>query len=120
MNAAGTGCTLVGAQGMSRLFVYGDLRRGQPGHGVLEKVNARFVRRVRTGRGYALVSADHGGRGLVARLSPTGGPGVAGEEYDVAAAELPRVDAHEDAMYTRTMIRLDDGSSAWAYVVEDQ
>lgn len=105
---------------MSRLFVYGDLRRGQPGHGVLEKVNARFVRRVRTGRGYALVSADHGGRGLVARLSPTGGPGVDGEEYLLKPSDLPTVDAHEDAMYTRTWIRLEDGSTAWAYVVEDQ
>lgn len=105
---------------VARLFVYGDLRRGQPGHGVLERANARFVRRVRTGRGYALESADHGGRGLVARLSPTGGPGVVGEEYDLPASALNAVDAHEDAMYTRSTIRLEDGSSAWAYLVEPQ
>jgi len=103
---------------MPKLFVYGDLRRGQPGHGVLERRSAaRFLGPVRTGRGFRLRAID-GGRGMYAALASVGGPGVLGELYEVDADALAATDAHEDAQFHRSPVLLDSGAKAWAYLVE--
>ena len=102
---------------MPKLFVYGDLRRGQPGHRVLERHNARYLGPARTGRGFRLRDAD-GGQGMYAALAPVGGPGVAGELYEVDADALAATDAHEDAQFHRSPVLLDSGAKAWAYLVE--
>lgn len=103
---------------MPKLFVYGDLRRGRAGHGVLERHNALFLGPARTGRGFRLRAVDGGGRGMYAALAPVGGPGVAGELYEVDADALAATAAYEDAAFHRSPVLLDSGAKAWAYLVE--
>jgi gamma-glutamylcyclotransferase (GGCT)/AIG2-like uncharacterized protein YtfP len=95
----------------TRVFVYGTLLSGEPNHGLLSA--ARCAGEARTLEAFAMF--DLGGFPCIVRGA---GEPVRGEVYEVDAATLARLDALEDAprWYRRETVRLDDGSSAEAYL----
>lgn len=98
------------------IFVYGTLRRGEPGHRVLGAAGARFVGQACSEPGWALVDL-----GAWPGLVREGTGAVHGELFEVDEAELGALDAYEDCprSYTRQSLRLSDGAQALAYVLVD-
>ena len=95
-----------------RLFVYGSLLRGEDNAHVI--ASARFVGEARTAPGFTLVDL-----GPYPALVRGGDTGVAGEIYEVDAAEVAALDdfeGHPD-LYVREPIGLDDCSAAAAYLL---
>ena len=93
-----------------RLFVYGTLKRGERAHERL--AGATYLGVVRTQPEYALVALGWY-PGLVA-----GTQSVVGELYDAPDTLLPALDAFESVetgLYERTLVTLDDGSTALTY-----
>jgi gamma-glutamylcyclotransferase (GGCT)/AIG2-like uncharacterized protein YtfP len=97
---------------MTRVFVYGTLRRGEVNHHLL--ATAQFVREARTAPRFTLYALDgHPGMGV------GGTTRVVGECFDVDDATLAQLDALEGypGWYDRTEIALEDGTVAMAYVL---
>lgn len=90
-----------------RLFVYGTLRHGEANHRELGA--ARFVGSASTEPRYAVVERD----GYPALVPGT--RAVTGELFEVAEAELSRLDAFEGSGYVRELVQLAGGSTAYAY-----
>ncbi len=97
---------------MERLFVYGTLMRGEPGHATLEK--ARFVELARTEARYTLVEL-----GVHAGLLDAGSTAVVGEVYELDRHAMLACDKHCDhpARFRRDWIDLAGGTRAYAYFV---
>jgi gamma-glutamylaminecyclotransferase len=98
---------------MTRLFVYGTLKRGRENHHWLS--GQRFVAEARTAPGYRMF--DLGGYpGLV---RDAGGLSIEGEIWEVDEPGLARLDVLEDiegGEYERVLIDLDDGSRVEGYL----
>lgn len=96
---------------MTRLFVYGTLRRGEWNHSLLE--SARFIGDARTRPEFELYSLG-GCPGMVAGRSV-----VLGEVYEVTPAELESIDRLEGHphFYERMRIVLADGTRAETYLL---
>jgi len=92
---------------LTRLFVYGTLRRGFENHGELG--GATYLGSLLTEARCALVERE-GYPALV-----RGDEAIAGELYAVDAALLARLDVFEGAGYVRGPVSLADGSVADAY-----
>jgi gamma-glutamylaminecyclotransferase len=89
---------------MPHVFVYGTLMRAGANHGVLRRLGATFVGTAVTREPRLLVDL-----GPYPAIVPTTGAEttcVAGEVWDVAEAELPKLDAFEGCpgLYTRERI----------------
>lgn len=97
------------------VFVYGSLMQGQSNAHHMPA--GSFVRRARTGRGWALVSLGPWPALVVGDGQVHGR--VHGEVHAVPTAELPRLDAFEDVpdLYVRRAIALDDGTEVDAWVM---
>lgn len=97
--------------GTATLFVYGTLMRGFGNHHYLD--GQTFLRKAETQPAYTLY-----GQG-VPFMVPGGQTAVKGELYEVDVRQIrdriDRLEAHPD-VYTRTLITLDDGTEAWAYL----
>lgn len=89
---------------VTRVFVYGTLKRGQPNHGHLSR--QRFLGEARTGPGVTLYSLGEY-PGMV--RDPEDREGVTGELWEVDAKCLARLDALEgidEGLYERIRIGL--------------
>jgi gamma-glutamylcyclotransferase (GGCT)/AIG2-like uncharacterized protein YtfP len=95
-----------------RLFVYGTLLEGQPGHGLLQ--GAELVGGASTEAAYELVDL-----GAYAALVPGGSTSVSGDVYLMDRETLARIDRERQVplLFERARIRLADGSEAEAYVM---
>jgi gamma-glutamylcyclotransferase (GGCT)/AIG2-like uncharacterized protein YtfP len=95
-----------------RLFVYGTLLEGEPGHGVLE--GSESLGAAQTEPAFQLVDL-----GPYAALIPGGTASIVGELYRVAMATVLRIDVLRQVpiLFDRARIRLADGSEADAYVM---
>jgi gamma-glutamylcyclotransferase (GGCT)/AIG2-like uncharacterized protein YtfP len=98
---------------MSRLFVYGTLKRGFRAHHYLS--HARFLGEATTDPRYHL-HAIRWFPGMVEDESTPGG--VQGELYEVTESDLRMMDGYEGApdLFRREEIDLSDGTSAIAYL----
>jgi len=98
---------------MSRLFVYGTLKRGFRAHHMLS--HARFLGEATTHPRYHLY-AVRWFPGMVEDESIPGG--VQGELYEVTEDDFVAMDRYEGApeLFRREEIDLDDGTSAIAYL----
>ncbi len=103
---------MPGPERLERLFVYGTLMSGEPGHGVL--AGARFVGAARTQPRYTLVEL-----GVHAGLLESGSAEVVGEVYELGRHQMLACDKHCDhpARFHRALVELSDGSPAYAYLV---
>lgn len=100
---------------MIRVFVYGSLKRRGRHHSELG--GARFERIATTEAGYRLVL-----QGEYPALARGGTDVVHGEVFLVSEAALVQLDRFEDVprLYQRESVRLDDGSDAQAYVIDEE
>jgi gamma-glutamylaminecyclotransferase len=96
---------------LTRLFVYGTLRRDFQNH--RELAGAKYLGSLLTEARCALVQRE----GYPALIR--GDDAVSGELYAVDAALLGRLDVFEGAGYVRRPVKLADGSSADAYWAAD-
>jgi len=97
---------------MSRLFVYGSLKRGEQNHRHLAP--ARFVGEARTTPSFELLDL-----GEYPAMKLGGRTTIVGEVYELdeaLLAALDRFEGHPD-LYRRTTIALDDGAQVDAYLV---
>ncbi len=98
---------------MTRVFVYGTLKRGGENHHWME--HQRFVRLAKTRPLYRMY--DLGGYpGMVRHVE---GLCIEGELWDVTPAGLARLDVLEDVAggeYERVAVELEDGGPAEAYL----
>jgi gamma-glutamylaminecyclotransferase len=101
----------MSAEGRTRIFVYGTLRRGGSNHALLS--GAPCAGEATTREPFAMF--DLGGFPCIV---PGGEQPVVGEVFLVDGATLARLDELEDAprWYRRTPVRLADGSLAEAYL----
>lgn len=95
-----------------RLFVYGALLEGHPGHGLLE--GAELLGTALTEPAFDLVDL-----GAYAAIVPGGSTSVAGEVYLASLDIRARIDRERQVpiLFERARIRLADGSEAEAYVM---
>lgn len=96
---------------MSKVFVYGSLRKGGALNGALE--TSECVGAFKTKPEYSLYSL-----GAFPALVANGKTAVVGEVYDVSPfilSYLDRIEGHPD-MYRRTPIELDDGTEVEVYL----
>jgi len=102
---------------MTRVFVYGTLKRGGSNHGFL--AGQRFIDEARTQPGFTLYALD-GYPGLARDATDT--EGVTGELWDADDACLQRLDAlegTEEGLYLRFTLTLappHDGTPAASYL----
>ncbi|APR79404.1 Hypothetical protein A7982_04751 [Minicystis rosea] len=98
-----------------RIFVYGTLLHGEPGHRFL--ADARLVRAVITTPAYELVDL-----GPYPALVPGGTTAVHGELYVVPFAQLAALDEYEGHpdFYRRQAIHLAGGGRAEAYLLRPE
>jgi gamma-glutamylcyclotransferase (GGCT)/AIG2-like uncharacterized protein YtfP len=96
------------------VFVYGSLKRCFENHRLMD--GATYVREARLGE-HCLVRYEESYPGLC------GVPGtvqsVQGELFLVTAAHLEELDVFEEVptLYQRSLVTLEEGTTAWAYVV---
>ena len=100
------------ASELTRLFVYGSLKRGLENHHVFAQ--AQFVGECRTVSLYRLFDL-----GAYLALSPGGESPVLGELYLVSEAVLRQLDAFEGVEYFRGSVTLSNGDPADAYLLAD-
>lgn len=100
---------------MIRVFVYGSLKRAGLHHAEIR--DATFERAATTEAGFRLVM-----QGIYPALTRGGSGVVHGEVFSVTATLLGALDRFEDVpvLYQRQRIRLDDGSDAEAYVIDEE
>jgi gamma-glutamylcyclotransferase (GGCT)/AIG2-like uncharacterized protein YtfP len=100
---------------MSKIFVYGTLKRGHRAHAFLEDHNAIFLKEASTGPHYHLYKLGWF-PGMVIDEYVDGC--VQGELYEVTEDCLERLDMYEGAphLFRREEIELDDGSKAISYL----
>lgn len=94
------------------LFVYGTLLRGEANHGLIAR--GSFIREARTSPKFTLVNI-----GSFPGLVTGGSVSVVGELHEVTPqilAELDRLEGHP-RFYCRSLITLNDSSSAEAYLL---
>lgn len=94
-----------------RLFVYGALLTGEPGHAVLDGIAASAIK---TATGYSLVEA-----GPLAALVEEGEGVVAGEVYELerdAFMRVTRQEAHA-GLFELSPVRLEDGTTAQTFLL---
>jgi gamma-glutamylcyclotransferase (GGCT)/AIG2-like uncharacterized protein YtfP len=98
--------------GLTRVFVYGTLRRGEGNHRLL--LGARFVGEACTVQGFAMYNL-----GAFPGLVRASAGSVAGEVYDVDAATLAALDRLEGVptFYRRERIELEGVGSADGYTL---
>ena len=97
---------------MTRLFVYGTLRKGCGNHRRLDK--SKYVGIRKTAPGFSLLCLN----GLPIMVRSAGDSRVTGEMYEVTPTTMKRLDileGHPD-FYTREEIHLEDGTGAQAYL----
>lgn len=99
---------------MPRLFVYGNLRRGERYHDFL--MGAHFLGRALTRPLYTLRAS-----GMTPGMADNGEQAVMGELYELDAEHLTRLDRLGGApgLYVRKLVQLADGSSADAYFMPE-
>lgn len=97
---------------LERLFVYGTLMSGEPGHDVL--AGTRPLGAARTAPRYTLVEL-----GVHAGLLDGGNGEVVGELYELDRRQMLVCDKHCDhpSRFHRAEIELSDGTRAFAYLV---
>ena len=104
---------------MSRIFVYGTLKRGFSAHDLMG--NSAFVGEFRTHPRYHLY--DVGSFPTIAETNEHGN-GVLGEVYEVDnKAVMQRLDYYEGVargLFRKELIDLSDGSQATAYMYNHQ
>ncbi len=95
-----------------RLFVYGSLLEGHPGHALLE--HAERVGVAQTEPEYELVDL-----GAYAGLVPLGSTAVKGELYIVDLETRARIDRERQVpiLFERSLVRLAGGDEAESYVM---
>jgi len=100
---------------MSKLFVYGTLKRGHRAHGLLEQHDAVFLGEALTRPCYHLYKVVWF-PGMVIDELLVGG--VRGELYEVTEECLRHMDCYEGVpdLFRREEIALSDGSTAIAYI----
>ncbi len=98
---------------MSRLFVYGTLKRGFRAHNILR--NANYIGKAKTDARYQLYKVNWF-PGMVFDERQQGG--VHGELYEIAKETFVALDSYEGApdLFKRQTIFLDDGEEAIAYI----
>ena len=96
------------------LFAYGSLRRGERDHEALLGSACRGT--VRTREGYRLVDL-----GVYAAMIESGHQSVVGELYEITRETRRRIDVMKEAgiLFQRVRVQLEDGSSAEAYVMQE-
>ncbi|MDY0002075.1 MAG: gamma-glutamylcyclotransferase family protein [Polyangia bacterium] len=101
-----------GANGTTRVFVYGTLRRDEPNHRLL--ASATFVGEASTEPSFELVSL-----GPFPAMVAGGWTSVTGEVYEVDPKTLAALDRLEGApsFYHRHSVRLEDGTVAQTYLL---
>ena len=95
----------------TRLFVYGALLSGEPGHAALEGLAPTAIK---TAVGYSLVEA-----GPLAALVEEGDGAVVGEVYELereAFMRVTRQEAHA-GLFDLATVRLEDGSTAQTFLL---
>jgi len=102
----------MSTNGKVAVFVYGTLMQEEPNHSYLK--DAEFVRRTRTGPGFALIKLHY-----YPAMIKAGNTKVEGEVYLVDDKTLRRLDCIEQHpnFYRRETITLDDGEEAIAYLM---
>jgi gamma-glutamylcyclotransferase (GGCT)/AIG2-like uncharacterized protein YtfP len=100
---------------MTRVFVYGSLKRAGRHHG--ELAGATFECEATTMTGHRLVR-----QGEYPALVRGGDGVVHGEVFVVSEEQLERLDRFEDVprLYRRTTVLLQDGTHAQAYVIDEE
>lgn len=95
-----------------RVFVYGTLRRGERAHRLL--AGGRFLGQIRTEPAFELADA-----GPYPGLVKGGAVAIWGELWEISPTRLPALDDYEGPDYRRVSIRLEDGTEAHAWVMEE-
>jgi len=100
---------------MSRLFVYGTLKRGFRAHDILKQWNAVYIGKAKTDARYQLYKVNWF-PGMVFDERQQGG--VHGEVYEITKETFVALDRYEGApdLFKRQTILLDDGEEATAYI----
>jgi gamma-glutamylaminecyclotransferase len=96
----------------SLVFVYGTLLTGEANHGLLAR--ARLIAATRTPPAFALYDL-----GAFPGLVAGGSTSVVGELYEIDDATFAALDHLEDypRYYQRQQIALDNGATAWTYLL---
>ena len=102
---------------MSKIFVYGTLKRGLRAHHFLEKHQAEFLKEARTSPEYHLYAVGWF-PGMV--HDPDREGGVSGELYEVDETCLNALDVYEGAptLFARSEIVMDDGEKVITYLFQ--
>lgn len=98
---------------LSRVFVYGTLKRGHGNHRLLEAGRAHYL-----GRDLVKGCSMHD-LGAFPAVALNGRGVVQGEVYEVSAETLDRLDRLEGTpgFYQRTRVSMSSGMEAWIYVM---
>lgn len=102
---------------MSKLFVYGTLKRNHGAHHLLRRYNPTFLGEVKTHSRYHLYNQGWF-PGMIKDESNDGG--VVGELFEVPESCLKATDTYESVdsgLFSRETIELEDGTSAIAYLI---
>lgn len=101
---------------MSKLFVYGTLKKGYSAHYLLERWSPTFLGKAQTQPNYGLY--DQGP--FPGMVQEAAGGGVHGEVYEVTEKCLEAMDQYEavdHGLFRRAEVELTDGSKAIAYLI---
>lgn len=100
---------------MSKLFVYGSLKRGKSAHHFMERHNAVFLEKAVSDSHYHIYKVGWF-PGMVYNAGIVGG--VQGELYEVTQECLAALDKYEGVphLFTRAEALMSDGTSAIAYL----
>jgi gamma-glutamylaminecyclotransferase len=98
-----------------RLFVYGLLLQGEREHALLE--GARLLGEARTTPQHTLVDLD-----FYPVLLTSGSVAIVGELYQVTRQLRFKLDVHHQcpALFRRVTVRLEDGTEAETYAMDDE
>lgn len=104
---------------MSRIFLYGTLKRNERSHQIVSSCKSVFLGIAKTHSKYHLYDQGHY-PGMVINEDIIGG--VHGELFDVSDKCLKALDEYEGVesdLFRRETIELEDGSKAVAYLIVD-
>ncbi len=102
---------------MELLFVYGSLKRGEPGHAILLKAKAKFIGEAETTDKFIVRELN----GYPIAIPSSEGDKVKGELYEVE--DLALIDDYEDAPYLYERVKVEvvcEGKryKAWMYMAK--